>query len=146
LITIIRNDKETTDEAILRTLQYYVGSLYEDGTSSYRLEGVGVISIVDRSNGLLRWHVCRRDIAYRSSPILSALGILYDGSSEMIPARTCVFQLRRTKNCSVRISGSRTIGKDQVVDELTHDTEIEYMLSGVAPTGRYVEIPHVVEI
>jgi hypothetical protein len=64
----------------------------------------------------------------------------------MIPARTCVFQLRRTKNCSVRISGSRTIGKDQVVDELTHDTEIEYMLSGVAPTGRYVEIPHVVEI
>ena len=40
---------------------------------------------------------------------------------------------------------SRTIGKDQVVDELiisfTHDTEIEYMLPGVAPTGRYVEIP-----
>lgn len=58
-----------------------------DGTSSYRLEGVGVISIIDRSNGLLRWHVCRRDIAYRSSPILSALGILYDGQSE--DAWTC---------------------------------------------------------
>src|SRR4029079_2507296 len=43
---------------------------------------------------------------------------------------------------------SRTIGKDQVVDELilcfTHDNEIPYMLSGIAPTGRYVEIPHVV--
>ena len=43
---------------------------------------------------------------------------------------------------------SRTVGKDQVVDELiisfTHDIEIEYMLPGVAPTGRYVEIPHVV--
>ena len=43
---------------------------------------------------------------------------------------------------------SRTIGIDQVVDELiisfTHDTEIEYLLPGVAPTGRYVEIPHVV--
>ena len=43
---------------------------------------------------------------------------------------------------------SRTVGKDQVVDELiisfTHDTEIEYMLPGVAPTGRNVEIPHVV--
>jgi carboxymethylenebutenolidase len=43
---------------------------------------------------------------------------------------------------------SRTVGKDQVVDELiisfTHDVEIEYMLPGVAPTGRYVEIPHVV--
>jgi carboxymethylenebutenolidase len=43
---------------------------------------------------------------------------------------------------------SRTVGKDQVVDEViisfTHDVEIEYMLPGVAPTGRYVEIPHVV--
>ena len=43
---------------------------------------------------------------------------------------------------------SRTVRKDQVVDELfisfTHDREIEYMLPGVAPTGRYVEIPHVV--
>jgi carboxymethylenebutenolidase len=43
---------------------------------------------------------------------------------------------------------SRTVGEDQVVDELiisfTHDIEVEYMLPGVAPTGRYVEIPHVV--
>lgn len=42
---------------------------------------------------------------------------------------------------------SRTVGKDQVVDELiisfTHDTEIGYLLPGVAPTGKYVEIPHV---
>jgi carboxymethylenebutenolidase len=43
---------------------------------------------------------------------------------------------------------SRTIGKDQVVDELllrfTHDKEIDYMLPGISPTGKYVEIPHVV--
>jgi len=43
---------------------------------------------------------------------------------------------------------SRTVGKDQVVDELvisfTHDAEIDYLLPGVAPTGKYVEIPHVV--
>jgi carboxymethylenebutenolidase len=43
---------------------------------------------------------------------------------------------------------SRTIGKDQVVDELvisfTHDTEIDYLLPGIAPTGKYVGIPHVV--
>jgi carboxymethylenebutenolidase len=43
---------------------------------------------------------------------------------------------------------SRTVGVDQVVDELvisiTHDTEIEYLLPGVAPTGKYVEIPYVV--
>jgi carboxymethylenebutenolidase len=43
---------------------------------------------------------------------------------------------------------SRTVGKDQVVDELiisfTHDREIDYLLPGIPPTGKYVEIPHVV--
>ncbi|MBA3978625.1 MAG: ester cyclase [Nitrosopumilus sp.] len=43
---------------------------------------------------------------------------------------------------------SMTIGNEQVVDELiissTHDKEIEYMLPGIEPTGKYVEIPHVV--
>lgn len=46
----------------------------------------------------------------------------------------------------VRIS--RTIDKNQVVDELilsfTHNKEIEFMLPGIAPTGKHVEIPHVV--
>jgi carboxymethylenebutenolidase len=43
---------------------------------------------------------------------------------------------------------SRTVGKDQVVDELilisTHDREIDFIPPGVPPTGRYVELPHVV--
>jgi carboxymethylenebutenolidase len=42
---------------------------------------------------------------------------------------------------------SRTIGKNQVVDELilsfTHDMEIKSMLPGIQPTGKYVELPHV---
>jgi carboxymethylenebutenolidase len=42
---------------------------------------------------------------------------------------------------------SRTIGADRVVDELlfcfTHDTEIDFLLPGVPPTGKYVEIPTV---
>lgn len=46
----------------------------------------------------------------------------------------------------VRIS--RTIDKNQVVDELilsfTHDREIEFMVPGIPPTGKYVELPHVV--
>ncbi|MDG9971131.1 dienelactone hydrolase family protein [Achromobacter mucicolens] len=40
---------------------------------------------------------------------------------------------------------SRTVGATQIVDELlfcfTHTTEIDWMLPGVAPTGKYVEIP-----
>jgi carboxymethylenebutenolidase len=43
---------------------------------------------------------------------------------------------------------SRTIGKDQVVDELivsfTHDTQWDYLLPGIPPTGKHVELPHVV--
>ena len=46
----------------------------------------------------------------------------------------------------VRIS--RTIGKDQVVDELilsfTHDIEIPAMIPGISPTRKYVELPLVV--
>lgn len=45
----------------------------------------------------------------------------------------------------VRIS--RTVGKDQVVDEFilsfTHDIEIKSMLPGIQPTYKYVELPHV---
>ena len=40
---------------------------------------------------------------------------------------------------------SRTIGADRVVDEMlfcfTHDIEIDWMLPGLKPTGKYVEIP-----
>jgi carboxymethylenebutenolidase len=40
---------------------------------------------------------------------------------------------------------SRTVGADRVVDEMvvrfTHTTMIDWMLPGIAPTGRVVEIP-----
>ena len=40
---------------------------------------------------------------------------------------------------------SRTVGATQIVDEMlfcfTHDIEIDWMLPGVPPTGKYVEIP-----
>jgi carboxymethylenebutenolidase len=46
----------------------------------------------------------------------------------------------------VRIS--RTIGKDQVVDELiisfTHDIEIPAMIPRIPPTGKHIELPIVV--
>ena len=43
---------------------------------------------------------------------------------------------------------SRTVGRDQVVDELivsfTHDVPLDFMLPGIKPTGKHVELPHVV--
>jgi carboxymethylenebutenolidase len=42
---------------------------------------------------------------------------------------------------------SRTIGPNRLIDEFllcfTHDREVPFMAPGVAPTGRYVEVPHV---
>ena len=43
---------------------------------------------------------------------------------------------------------SRTVSKDQVVGELilsfTHDIEMDYILPGVPPTGKHVEIPFII--
>jgi carboxymethylenebutenolidase len=43
---------------------------------------------------------------------------------------------------------SRTIGEDQVMDEFilsfTHETQWDYILPGIPPTGKRVEVPHVV--
>jgi carboxymethylenebutenolidase len=43
------------------------------------------------------------------------------------------------------VSISRTIGDDQIVDEMvfkfTHTIEMDWMLPGLAPTGRRVEVP-----
>ncbi len=40
---------------------------------------------------------------------------------------------------------SRTVGADQIVDEMifsfTHTSEIDWMLPGIAPTGKKVEVP-----
>jgi carboxymethylenebutenolidase len=45
---------------------------------------------------------------------------------------------------------ARTVGPDRVVDEIifcfTHTCEIDFMIPGVAPTGKYVEVPIVVVI
>ena len=45
---------------------------------------------------------------------------------------------------------SRTIGENQVVDELlmtfTHDRELEIMLPGIPPTGRRIAVPVVVVV
>ena len=42
---------------------------------------------------------------------------------------------------------SRTVGKDSVVDEFilsfTHDTQWDYLLPEIPPTGKRVELPHV---
>src|SRR5207302_8000516 len=44
----------------------------------------------------------------------------------------------------------RTVGQDRVIDEMifafTHDIKMDWMLPGIAPTGRRVEVPMVVVV
>ncbi|MGI0026713.1 MAG: ester cyclase [Nitrosopumilaceae archaeon] len=71
-------------------------------------------------------------------------GIGYDGVYEFYKNHFVGKMPKDTKVTRV----SRTVGKDQVVDELilsfTHDREIDCMIPGIPPSGRYVELPHVV--
>ncbi|MGH9886641.1 MAG: dienelactone hydrolase family protein, partial [bacterium] len=45
---------------------------------------------------------------------------------------------------------SRTVGADRIVDEgvgcFTHTTEFDFLLPGIPPTGRYVEVPSVLVV
>jgi len=45
---------------------------------------------------------------------------------------------------------ARTIGPDRIIDEImfcfTHDMEIDWLLPGIAPTGKYCEIPTVASV
>lgn len=45
---------------------------------------------------------------------------------------------------------SRTVGTNRIVDELilsfTHNTQLDFMLPNIPPTGKYIELPHVVII
>ena len=45
---------------------------------------------------------------------------------------------------------ARTIGPDRIVDEIlmcfTHDWEIDWMAPGIAPTGKYCEVPGVASV
>src|SRR3990167_6869475 len=57
------------------------------------------------------------------------------------------FVSKLPKNTKI-IPLSRTIGVDRLVDEqvfcFTHDSQIDFMLPGIAPTGKYVEVSLVV--
>ena len=68
------------------------------------------------------------------------------GTAEMIEFYGKHFIPKMPADTTLRLL-SRTIGDDRVIDEFvfsfTHDVEMDWMLPGIAPTGRKVEIPMV---
>ncbi len=71
------------------------------------------------------------------------------GTAEMIEFYGKHFIPKMPDDTALRLL-SRTIGDDRVIDEFvfsfTHDVEMDWMLPGIAPTGRTVEIPMVVVV
>ena len=68
------------------------------------------------------------------------------GTAEMLEFYGRHFIPRMPADTSLRLL-ARTVGSDRIVDEFvfsfTHDLEMDWMLPGVAPTQRHVEIPMV---
>lgn len=71
------------------------------------------------------------------------------GPAEMIDFYGKHFIPKMPVDTSLRLL-ARTVGRDRLVDEFvfsfTHDIEMDWMLPGVKPTGRRVEIPMVVVV
>ena len=68
------------------------------------------------------------------------------GTAEMIEFYGRHFIPKMPADTALRLM-ARTIGNDRVIDEFvfsfTHDVEMDWILPGIAPTGRAVEIPMV---
>lgn len=68
------------------------------------------------------------------------------GTAEMIEFYGRHFIPKMPADTALRLM-ARTIGNDRVIDEFvfsfTHDVEMDWILPGMAPTGRAVEIPMV---
>jgi len=71
------------------------------------------------------------------------------GTAEMIEFYGTHFIPKMPADTTLRLL-SRTVGDDRVIDEFvfsfTHDVEMDWMLPGIDPTGRTVEIPMVVVV
>ena len=71
------------------------------------------------------------------------------GRDEMIEFYSRHFIPRMPADTTLRLL-ARTVGRDRLIDEFvfsfTHDVEMDWMLPGVPPTGRKVEVPTVVVV
>src|SRR6185437_10837889 len=71
------------------------------------------------------------------------------GRDEMIEFYSRHFIPKMPADTTLRLL-ARTVGRDRLIDEFvfsfTHDVEMDWMLPGVPPTGRKVEVPMVVVV
>ena len=85
------------------------------------------------------------------APVLTHVPVLTGGNGrEAVRAFYGKYFIGRWPADTRIVRVSRTMGQDRLVDELivsfTHDIEMPALLPGVQPTGRRVELPHVVVV
>src|SRR5216683_3134526 len=141
-------DAASAELANLRTLEFFVRNLSGEGIASAQK------SLSDRWDEHVKYEFATRDTedtlktmvpdAYVNHvPVLTG-GVGHDQLREFYSQRFIPQMPPDTSMTPV----SRTIGVDQVVDEMvfefTHSIKMDWMLPGVAPTGKPVKIPLVV--
>jgi carboxymethylenebutenolidase len=141
-------DKNAAELANLRTLEFFVRHLAGEGFASAQK------SLSDLWDEHVKYEFATRDTedtlktmvadAYVNHvPVLTG-GVGHDQLREFYSRRFIPQMPPDTSMTPV----SRTIGIDRVVDEMvfefTHTIKMDWMLPGVAPTGKHVKIPLVV--
>jgi carboxymethylenebutenolidase len=141
-------DAAAAELANLRSLEFLVRNLAGEGLASAQK------SLSDRWDEHVKYEFATRDTedtlqtmvsdAYVNHvPVLTG-GVGHDQLREFYSQRFIPQMPPDTSMTPV----SRTIGTDRVVDEMvfefTHTIKMDWMLPGVAPTGRHVKIPLVV--
>jgi hypothetical protein len=58
---------------------------------------------------------------------------------KLIPSYKCFFTEKTHESKSWQFASA-----DELILKFTHDREIDYLIPGIAPTEKYVELPHVV--
>jgi carboxymethylenebutenolidase len=141
-------DAKAAELANLRTLEFLVRNLGSEGLASAQK------SLSDRWDEHVKYEFATRntedtletmvpDAYVNHVPVMTG-GVGHDQLREFYSKRFIPQMPPDTSMTPV----SRTIGVDRVVDEMvfefTHTIEMDWMLPGVAPTGRQVKIPLVV--
>jgi carboxymethylenebutenolidase len=141
-------DAAAAELANLRSLEFFVSHLTGEGLASAQK------SLSDRWDEHVKYEFATRDTedtletmvadAYVNHvPVLTG-GVGHDQLREFYSQRFIPQMPPDTSMTPV----SRTIGVDRVVDEMvfefTHTIKMDWMLPGVAPTGKHVKVPLVV--
>ena len=143
-------DAVAAELANLRTLEFFVRNLTGEGLASAQK------SLSDRWDEHVKYEFATRDTedtletmvadAYVNHvPVLTG-GVGHDQLREFYSKRFIPQMPPDTSMTPI----SRTIGTDRVVDEMvfefTHTIKMDWMLPGVAPTGKHVKIPLIVVV